>query len=109
MLVNVTNDGWFGDTVLPHQHAWLSVLRATENRVPLIRVANNGVSFAAAPSGRILQRAGLFERDAFVVAVTPNPGGSFYTRHGNLTLWVLLLAGCSFLLLVELVARRDGR
>lgn len=109
MLVNITNDGWFGRTVLPHQHAWLSVLRATENRVPLIRVANNGVSFAVAPTGEILRSTGLFERDAFVVEVTPNPGGSFYTRHGNLTLWILLAVGCLFLLLVELVARRPGR
>ncbi len=107
MLVNITNDGWFGRTALPYQHAWQSVLRAAENRVPLLRVANNGISFVVDPTGRVVQRTELFERDTIVADVTPNPGGSFYTRHGNTSLFLLLFAGSCFLLMVGWVSRRQ--
>jgi apolipoprotein N-acyltransferase len=108
ILVNITNDGWFGRTALPYQHGWQSVLRAVENRVPLLRVANNGMSFVVDPAGRVVERTALFERDAIVADVTPNPGGSFYTRHGNTPLMLLLGGGSCFLLLVGLVARRQS-
>ena len=109
MLVNITNDGWFGRTVLPEQHAWMSVLRACENRVPLVRVANNGISFVVRPTGEVVARTGLFERAHFTVDVTPRPGGSFYTRHGDTTLFVLLAVGMGFLLVVTVVSRRRAR
>jgi apolipoprotein N-acyltransferase len=99
-LVNVTNDGWFGDTLLPYQHTWLAVLRASENRVPLIRVANNGLSFYVLPSGRMVESTSLFERERFLVDVTPRPGGSFYTRYGDGTLALLIAVGALFLLVI---------
>lgn len=106
MLVNVTNDGWFGDTILPLQHGWMAVLRAAENRVPLVRVANNGISFVADPTGRVHHMTGLFERDHFAMEVTPRPEASPYARHGDLPLFLLLGAGALFLLLV---GRREDR
>ena len=106
MLVNVTNDGWFGDTILPRQHAWMAAMRAAENRVPLVRVANNGISFVAGPTGRVYGMTGLFTRENFAHAVTPRPHGSFYTRYGDGPLFLLLAAGALFLLLV---GRREDR
>lgn len=106
-LVNVTNDGWFGDTLLPRQHAWMAVMRAAENRVPLVRVANNGLSFVADPTGRVHGMTGLFEREHFAYAVTPRPGGSFYSRHGDGPLFALLAIGSAFLLLVG--RREEGQ
>jgi len=108
-LVNITNDGWFGQTALPYQHAWQSVMRAVENRVPLLRVANNGVSMAVDANGRVLDRLPLFERGTIVCEVTPNPGGSFYTEHGSVPLLLLLLGGACFLWLVQWSARRQYR
>lgn len=107
-LVNITNDGWFGDTILPHQHAWMAVLRAAENRVPMVRVANNGVSFAVHPTGRVEHHTGLFTRENFVAEVTPRPGGSFYTRWGDLPLFVLIALGYVVLLVVGRTAVVDG-
>jgi apolipoprotein N-acyltransferase len=106
MLVNVTNDGWFGKTVLPEQHAWMSVLRAVENRVPLVRVANNGVSFVVRPDGRVEHKTPLFERAVFVTEVTPRPGGSFYSRNGDRTIFGLIAIGMVFLLAVSAISRR---
>lgn len=107
-LVNITNDGWFGDTILPHQHAWMAVMRSAENRVPLVRVANNGVSFSVRPTGRVDHLTGLFTREHFVADVTPRPGGSFYTRHGDRPLFALLGLGFAFLLIVGRTAAKDG-
>jgi apolipoprotein N-acyltransferase len=53
-LVNITNDGWFGKTSAPYQHLSASVLRAVENRIPLVRAANTGVSGFIASSGKII-------------------------------------------------------
>lgn len=105
-LVNMTNDGWFGDTLLPYQHAWMAVMRAAENRVPLLRCANNGLSFAVLPSGRVEEMTRLFERTSFVVSIQPRPGGSFYTRYGDATVFLLVALGFVFLLLVGRRRRR---
>jgi apolipoprotein N-acyltransferase len=105
-LVNITNDGWFGDTLLPYQHAWMAVMRAAENRVPLVRVANNGISFVAEPTGRVRRMTRLFSRDHFALAITPRPSGSFYSRQGDGPLFLLLALGAVFLMLV---AWQEGR
>lgn len=104
-LVNITNDGWFGDTALPWQHASMSVLRAVENRMPLVRCANNGVSFVVAPDGQVLDRTGLFTREWFVRTIHPRPGGSVYTRHGDRTIFLLVLAGFGLFFLMRRAAR----
>jgi apolipoprotein N-acyltransferase len=107
-LVNISNDGWFGDTVLPHQHASMAILRAVENRVPLVRCANNGISFWVEPSGRVRQRTGLFRRESFTTCLRPGPGASFYTRHGDVPLFVLVGLGFGFLLLIRGLEGRRG-
>jgi apolipoprotein N-acyltransferase len=107
MLVNITNDGWFGDTILPRQHAWMAVMRAVENRVPVVRVANNGLSFVAEPTGRVLGMTGLFTREHFALRVTPNPEGSFYSKFGDGPLFAILAFGSIFLLLIG--RREEGR
>lgn len=57
-LVNITNDGWFGRTSAPYQHFSASVFRAVENRLPIVRSANTGVSGFIASDGRVLSLLG---------------------------------------------------
>jgi len=61
LLVNITNDAWFGRSSPPWQHLAMARFRAVENRVWLVRAANTGVSAIVAPSGRIVDQTRLFE------------------------------------------------
>ncbi|MEE8200923.1 MAG: apolipoprotein N-acyltransferase [Candidatus Acidoferrales bacterium] len=85
MLVNITNDAWFGRSAAPYQHMAIAALRAVENRVPLIRAANTGISGVVDATGRIRKATDLFVRTGVVTSVVPGrPGGlTFYTRYGD--------------------------
>jgi apolipoprotein N-acyltransferase len=91
VLLNVTNDGWFGNTTGPRQHLQQARVRAVEEGLPLIRVANNGISAMIDPEGRLLQQLGLNERgviDTGLPQALPPPP---YARYGDL-LFVFILA-----------------
>ena len=86
LLVNITNDAWFGKTSAPYQHFSMAVFRAIENRRSLIRAANTGISGFIDPAGRVLQKSGLFVEDAFTceIPVIDNYR-TVYNRYGNLS------------------------
>ena len=69
LLVNVTNDGWFGNTTGPHQHFHQARVRAVEEGLPLIRAANNGVSAVIDATGGVAARLGLNERGTLDAAL----------------------------------------
>ncbi len=87
VLVNITNDAWFGDSAAPAQHLTMAAFRAIENRVYLIRAANTGISAIIAPDGRILQASGLFTPAIVSGAVVPRTATTLYTRHGDVFAW----------------------
>lgn len=88
LLINMTNDGWFGRSAAPYQHLAMARMRSIENRVWLLRAANTGVSAAIDPAGRIVSRIPLEEDGAIVVGVpSPTSAGSFYTQFGDLFAW----------------------
>jgi apolipoprotein N-acyltransferase len=84
VLVNLTNDAWFGVSSAPYQHLSMSVLRAVENRRPLIRAANTGISAIIDSRGRIRQRTDLFEEETLRATLHLRGRGlTFYTRFGD--------------------------
>lgn len=83
-MVNITNDAWFGESGGPLQHLAMVPLRAVENGVAVVRAANTGVSALVAPSGAIGPELGLSRRGFLRVDAPLRPGGTFYTRHGDL-------------------------
>jgi apolipoprotein N-acyltransferase len=98
ILVNMTNDAWFGKTSAPYQHLAMSVFRAVENRMPMIRAANTGFSAFIGPEGRIINRGNLFTKEVLKasldISVQPL---SFYARFGDifaLSLLAISLAKC---------------
>ncbi len=90
VLVNITNDGWFGETTGPVQHAAMARMRAAECGVPLIRCANNGISFVTDHRGALIESIGLGERGLIVVDLAPGPADTSYSRRGLRPLTILL-------------------
>lgn len=64
LLVNITNDAWFGATSAPFQHFSMAVFRAVEMRLYLVRAANTGISGIIDPAGRIIAKTGIFQEEA---------------------------------------------
>ncbi|MEO0073788.1 MAG: apolipoprotein N-acyltransferase [candidate division WOR-3 bacterium] len=96
LLAVVTNDGWFGRILGAQQHAELAVMRAVENGVPMIRSANNGISFIVDPFGRICQRTPLFVQTVLTGDVPRALADTPYRRFGNWFIVVCLLGTLVF-------------
>jgi len=95
LLVNVSNDAWYGRTAAPYQLLAMIAVRAVENRVPLVRATNTGVSAVVAPDGSISNETPLFEEAVVVESVKIVRGASLYTLLGDWLVYasVALLAG----------------
>jgi apolipoprotein N-acyltransferase len=92
-LINVTNDGWFGNTTGPRQHLHQTRVRAVEEGVPLIRAANNGISAVIDANGRIVARLDMNVRGSIDSGLPTTNTPTVYSRHGDRTffaLWALL-------------------
>jgi apolipoprotein N-acyltransferase len=99
VLVNITNDGWFGDSAAPHQHLNMARLRAVENNRYLVRAANNGISAIIDPQGKVLARTRTNEKTALSGTFSFQSETTFYSHHGDVFAWacVLTAAGMAFL------------
>lgn len=97
LLVNVTNDAWFGHTWARYQHLQISRMRALEVGRPLIRAASDGVSALIGSNGRVLAEATEFQPTVLYGTVQPRGGLTGYVRVGNALVVVLGLlgAGCA--------------
>ncbi len=93
ILVNITNDAWYGDTGAPYQHMEMSIWRAVECRVPLVRAANTGVSVIVDAKGRILERMPLNETGQMVAEIQPLHKETLYERWGDFFAWFCGLTG----------------
>jgi apolipoprotein N-acyltransferase len=100
LLVNITNDAWFGRTSAAYQHFSMAVLRAVENRRTLARAANTGISGFIDPTGRILETTPLFETTTATARVPLLTLSSWYTQWGD---WPLGLA--AFFLIIAALGR----
>ena len=92
ILANLTNDAWFGVTSAPYQHLSMAVFRAVENRKPLVRAANTGISAFVSDSGEILQEGGLFSEEVLMMALpVADSSLTLYTRYGDFFAFGLLI------------------
>jgi len=96
LLVNVTNDAWYGTTSAPYQHFAMARFRAVENGRYLVRAANTGISAVVDPRGRVVERTPLFEPAVIVRDVPLLREPTFYSRHGDVFAWACLGAALSF-------------
>lgn len=95
LLVNVTNDSWFGDTTEPWQHLALAKFRAVEHHRYLVRSTNSGVSAVVDPVGRVVAHTGVFTRENLHAEVHMMEGSTPYRWLGDWPGW-LGLAGVAF-------------
>ena len=110
-LVNLSNDGWFGESAEQRQHLANAVFRAVENGLPLVRCSNNGVTGWIDEHGRMRETlrdqagseyaAGVLTVEIPLRAATEKPAPTFYQRHGNWFAW-----SCVALAFVAFMAKR---
>ena len=103
-MINLTNEGWFGDSAAPHQMAAIVAIRAVENRVPVVRAANTGISCFIDAFGRIL---GMVKNSAgkptyvegyLTMPIRPSHEKTFYTRHGDFFAYLCLCISICFVM-----------
>jgi apolipoprotein N-acyltransferase len=103
VMVNMTNDGWFGRTSGPEQHLAMYPFRAVEHRISVVRAANTGISAFVAPTGQVVRHLGLFQRGVLSDRVQLRQGRTLFTRLGD---WVTYLSLGLAAVSVGLAARR---
>jgi len=99
VLVNVSDDAWFGDSLAPHQHLEIARVRALETGRPLLRATNTGISAIIDHRGRVLERSPQFEAFVLVGEAQARRGETPYVRYGN-----LLVMGAMGLLIAAALA-----
>jgi len=101
LLVNITNDAWFGNTSAPYQHLSMTVFRAVENRLFLARAANTGISAIIDPTGKILKQSGIFERTILQGEIKFLKIPTVYSRYGDLFVYLCLFILASIYFISE--------
>jgi apolipoprotein N-acyltransferase len=92
VLVNITNDAWFGRSSAPYQHLAFYKFRAIETDRFVLRAANTGVSAIIDPRGRITARTGIFVPAVLRGKFSMRDGETFYVRHGEYFVALCLVA-----------------
>ncbi len=87
LLVNLTNDAWYGDSSAPYQHLVFSQFRALENRRYLVRSTNTGVTAVIDPRGKVLNVLPMFKRDILRTSFNLEKKEAFYTIYGDWLAW----------------------
>ena len=104
VFVNISNDGWYGDTGAPLQHLNMARMRAVENDRWLLRDTNTGVTAVIDPYGRVVAKAPRWQRTALQSAYDVEESTTFYTRHGD---WFPIL--CAIITVAGLLLRYFGQ
>jgi len=104
LLINVTNNAWYGDSTAPHQHLQIARMRALEAGRYLIRAANDGITAVIGPHGGIVARLPQFQEAVLRAEVRPMTGLTPYARFGNYP----VVIGACLLLALAVWRRRQG-
>ena len=91
VLVNISDDGWYGDTSAPWQHLNMARMRAIENRRWLLRDTNNGVTASIDPYGRVRESIARHQVGALPAHFAFRDDITFYTAHGDVFAWICVL------------------
>ena len=106
MLVNVTNDAWYGRSIAARQHNQIAAMRALETGRPMLRATNTGITSAIAHDGRVLAEMPWFTRGILEVEIAGRTGDTPYARTGD---WPVLLLCVGLLAVAIGASRRESR
>ena len=106
LLVNVSNDAWFGDSIAPHQHLQMARMRALEAGRHMLRATNTGITALITPHGNVQATIPQFKPGVLTGVVRPQTGITPYVRTGN---WPVVAATLLILVLVAGIGRRHRR
>lgn len=98
VLVYVVNDGWYETPPEPQQHAKQAVYRAIENRRPVLRCTNTGISMVINPSGNIVKQLPLNQTGVINAAIMPSNEITFYTQYGDIFAQISVVISMFFIL-----------
>lgn len=104
LLVNVSNDAWFGDSLAPHQHLQIARMRALETGRPMLRATNTGISAIIDERGNVVTTSPQFELHVLKSIVQPMQGETPYVKWGN---WFIILLAMFFLGLIWFKDRKE--
>jgi apolipoprotein N-acyltransferase len=95
-MINMTNEAWFGETAAPYQFLSMSVFRAVENRIWVVRSSNSGISGFIDPYGRVIAKVVNNGKDIFVEGhvskeIPVSQGNTFYTMYGDIFAYINLI------------------
>lgn len=110
LLVNLTNDSWFGPTSEPPQHMLMTLARAIEARRPLVRSTNTGITTGILATGKFLQQSPLFQawQGHFFIEIPKKSDLSFYSQNSGRLRWAPLLIAL-LILLGDKVLKRESK
>lgn len=92
LLLNVSNDAWFGDTIAAHQHLEIARMRTRETARPLVRATNTGITAVIDARARVQARLPQFEPGVLRATVQPRQGATPYARWRDAPVWALVVA-----------------
>ena len=98
VLVNISNDGWFGRSAAPDQHVAMARVRAIENRRWLLRSTNNGITESVDPYGRVVAQLPTDVRAALDAPYAYRNNLTLYARFGDWLPWLSLIVSAGFLI-----------
>ena len=102
ILINVSNDAWFGDSIAPHQHLQIARMRAMENSRYFLRATNNGISAIINNKGKIVSRSPQFEKNVLNLDVELFAGETPFSKYGNIQLLIFF----TFVLFINIIRRK---
>lgn len=108
VLVNLSNDGWYGASAARDQHLLIARMRAAESRRWMLRATNDGITSTIDPAGRVIRHLPSFKPGAARTAFSYIEGTTFYSRHGNWLVW-LCTAITALALALQLLHRREEK
>jgi len=104
-LINISNDSWFGKGAGPYQHLSLSIFRAVEHKLFLVRAVTTGISALITPTGKIHKVSKLFQEEILTDTILPRQETTFYTKYGDLFAALCILL--SFIALLSILSKKN--